>query len=247
MTTVTARIPRGFAVFPKRLLAEQGLFTVMIWGAFSVLMLVIPVVVSFFRPIEVSGWVIGLGIVQWYVLAIGCYVGGQYLELHVAHGQSRRSYLKSAFIFVPLFAAMVAALCIVTFFPEALIYHLAGWPQAVDGSHLYDHPLEVHLVFLHYWLIFTLYGAGGLFLGVAWYRGAYIGSLAIPFAVALSLIASVGMANRDGPLQFLVQEGLVPTEPNAWLATALHLLCVAVLFAVTWLCGRNVAIKKKAV
>ena len=246
MSVIATGRPAGFSIFPRRLLTEQGIFAGMIGAGLSLLMLVIPVVVSFFRPIEVSGWVFSHSIVQWFVLAICCYVGWQVLELHVTHGQSRASFLKSAFVFVVLYSAIVALLCALTFYPEALIYNLAGWPQAVDGERLYDSPLQTHLVFLHGWLTFALWGAGGLMLGIAWYRSSLIGSLSIPFAFALSWVAGVGMASADGPLQFLVHQGLVPAEPDIRLATLLHVLCVAMFFVVTWYCGRDVPIRKKA-
>ncbi len=246
MSAASQRIPAGYAVFPRRLLVEQGLFGTMLWAGFSLLMLIIPVVVSFFRPIEVSGWVFGQAIVQWYVLAIGCYVGWSVFELHVTHGQSRRGFLKSAFVFVVLFSGIVAALCAFTFLPEALIYNLAGWPQAVDEARLYEAPLEVHMVFLHGWLTFALYGAGGLFLAIAWYRSSLIGSLGIPFALLMAAVAGLGMASTEGPLQVLVREGVVPQEPDVLLAIVLHVLCVGALFTATWFCGRDVAIRTKA-
>ncbi|MBJ3783207.1 hypothetical protein [Devosia sediminis] len=244
--TTAQRLPKGFALFPKRLLVEQGLFAGMVWAGFSLVMLIIPVVVSFFRPIEVSGWGFGLGIAQWYVLAIGCYVGWQMFELHVMHGQSRRGFLKSAFIFTLLFSALVAALCVVTFLPEALIYGTAGWPQVLDDNRLYDGPFDFPMLFLHGWLTFALYGAGGLFFGVAFYRNSALATLCVPAVLAVSWIAGLGMASTDGPLQFLVREGVVPSEPNALLATVLHVLCVAVLFGGAWMFGRDAAIRKKA-
>lgn len=247
MTTSTAKkLPRGFDVFPRRLLVEQGLFAGMVWAGFSAFMLVLPIVVSWFRPIEVSGWSFGHAIAQWYVLAIGVYAGWQMFELHVTHGQSRRGYLKSAFIFMAMFSAIAAVLCAITFWPEALIYNAFDWPQAVDSDRLYDSPLQFPLVFLQGWLTFALYGAGGLFLGQAWYRNSTIGGLGILFAAAVSWVAAIGMASDNGPLQFLVHEGIVPREPEVWLAVPIHMACVAVLFAATWFCGRNVAIRKKA-
>ena len=246
MTVTPMKRPRGFDIFPRRLLVEQGYLAAMVWLGFSLTMLVIPIVVSFFRPIEVSSWVFAQSIVQWYALAICVYVGWHQLELHVAHGRSRSSFLKSAFIFVTGFSALLALFCALTFYPETLLYNLMGWTQNMDGERLYDMPLQSHLVFLNAWLGIALWGAGGLFLGVAWYRSTIIGSLGIPFAFALSMVAGVGMASTDGPLQFLVHQGLVPQEPNLLLALALHLLCIAALFLATWYCGRDVPILKKA-
>jgi hypothetical protein len=246
MTTSHPSLPRGFAVFPRRLLVEQGAFAAMVWAGFSAFMLVLPVVVSFFRPIEVSGWSFSQSIVQWYTLAIGCYVGWQMFELHVTHGQSRRGFLKSAFIFVVIYSAIVAALCALTYLPEALIYNIAGWPQTVDDERLYQSALQLPIIFLQGWLVFGLYCAGGLFLGMAWYRSSLLGGLAIPFAVAVSWVAAVGMASDNGPLQFLVQEGVVPDTPQLWLAVLLHAVCVAIFFVVTWYFGRNAPIRHKA-
>lgn len=246
MTTSTAKLPRGFALFPRRLLEELGIFTAMVWAGFSVFMLGLPFVVSWFRPIEISGWSFAQPIAQWYTLAMGCHVGWQMFELHVTHGQSRRGFLKSAFIFVVIFSAIVAALCAITFFPEAAIYNAMGWPQAMDIGRLYSSPLQFPQVFVQNWLIFCLYGAGGLFLGVAWYRNSTLGALGIPFSLALAAVAGLGLANTDGPLQFLVREGVVPSEPNAVLAVVLHAVCVAIFFAATWFCGRHMPIRKKA-
>lgn len=246
MSQSETRHPKGFDLLPRRLLVEQGIFAAMLWCGFALTMLAIPIVVSFFRPIEVSSWVFGQSIIQWYVLAIGCYVGWTVFELHVAHGQSRAGFIKSAFVFVLLYSAFIAVLYTVTFFPEALLYHLMGWTQGIDDARLYDSPLDVPMVFLNGWLSFALWGAGGLFLGLAWYRSSLLGSLGIGFALLLAGIAGLGMANLDGPLQFIVREGYVPSEPNAGLAFVLHVACVAVLFAASWYCGRDMSIRTKA-
>ena len=42
--TTAQRLPKGFALFPKRLLVEQGLFAGMVWAGFSLVMLIIPIV-----------------------------------------------------------------------------------------------------------------------------------------------------------------------------------------------------------
>ncbi len=237
---------RYFPLFPRRLFVELTSFTVFCWAAFSLVMLIIPIGVSFVRPIELSGWGLVQQVVNWYVLVIGIHVGWGALEQYVTHGQSRRSFLQSAAVFVVVWPLAIAAMTAVTFFPEALIYRMAGWPQAVREIQLYDSVLNVPMVIIQHWLTLMLWTAGGVALGLGWYRGTLAGSLAILLAMTMGGVGNLSMSRVEGMLGVLVREAYLPQEPQLWLAVLTHVLCTAVLLGFSYVIGRDVPIRQKA-
>jgi hypothetical protein len=64
---------------------------------------------------------------------------------------------------------------------ERAVYAVAGWPQALTQSHLYDTASNYPLIFLEFLLLFTVWTAAGAFAGAAIYRnGPANGLFAIP-------------------------------------------------------------------
>lgn len=247
MTAARASVSRHrhFPLFPKRLFIEQAQFGLLCWALFSLVMLVIPIGVSWFRPIDSSGWSIVQQVLNWYVLVIGVHLGWSGFAQYVTHGQSRRTYLQSAGVFILAFALLAAVLSAVTFLPEALIYATAGWPQTVHEGQLYDNVLNVPMVVIQHWLTYVLWMSAGLALGIGWYRGTLTGSIAILLSLAMGGLGNLSMCRTEGPLGFIVREGFLPQEPQLWLALLVHLGGAAVLFAFSLRVGRDVPIHKK--
>lgn len=245
MAEASAQKARRFPIFPRRLFNEFVVFGALCWAGFALVMLLIPIGVSFVRPIEFSGWSMVQQVIAWFALFIGFHVGWGGVEQYVTHGQSRRTFLKSVAIFVFAWSAAMAALSAATYFPEALIYNIAGWPQQILGIAPYDNVLHTPLVFLDTWLTLALWTAGGFALGIGWYRGTLAGTVSILLCLLMAGLSGLSSAQDEGPLGFLVRESVLPQEPQLWLALVVHLACTAALLAFSWWAGRDVPIKKK--
>ena len=62
------------------------------------------------------------------------------LPVYVAHGRTRHEFLRAMTVFVPVAAAMVAALLTLGLALEAVLYRVMDWPQRVPAERLFDAP-----------------------------------------------------------------------------------------------------------
>ena len=246
--TANARTRRETTLprFPKRLLEEHIGLALLVWAGYATFVLLLILGVAAVREIEISGWDQAAEAVRWYALFIGVHIGWSVLPLHVTHGQTRREFLAQAAMFVPIFAAVVSLLVTVTFAGETALYRLAGWSQDVDARQLFGSARELHLIFLQSWLVTAMWTAGGVFLGVAWYRSDGLGSLAIGLSVLLAGISGITVGSDWGPFGSVYEWFTGDQEVSRSVAVGNHLALLALLLGLTWLAVRDVPIRNKA-
>ena len=242
---ITPAATRREPLFPKRLFTEQAIFAAMVWAGYSVFVYVLTFVVSFFRPIEISGWDIAGEPAPWFAFAIGCYLGWTVLQLYVTHGGTRRGYFIQMVGFALAYAVVLAILFAITFWPEAGIYALTGWTHAPDDMALYASPTDVPMVLLQSVLVFGLWTIGGLYVGSSWYRGAIQGSLSIVVGLVAVSVSAFTMLAETGPFGWvgLVLRGMTGPVP----ATIAHIVMFVLLAGLAWLTVRNISIHGKSV
>lgn len=232
--------------FPTRLLREQVEFAALVWVGFTIFVFGVTLGVSFFREIEFSGWDMASQAVRWYALVIGVHLGWSELALHVTHGQTRRAFMGQAAIFVPLFAAALAAMSTITAALELGYYGLAGWTHAIGEGQLAGSGLDVLPLFVQSWLIVMLWTAGGLFMAVWFYRSDWLGAAAIPIAIFLSGLSGMAFSGDWGPMGRLYEWLFGARFISPPLGIGLHIAMVAGLLGLTWLAMRDVAIRPKS-
>lgn len=241
---MTTAIARREPVFPKRILLDQLIFSIMVWAGFAVFMFALTFIVSLVREIEVSGWNIGGQPARWFAFVVGIYIGWTVLQLHVTHGGTRKGFAIQALIFSVAYAALLGALFVLTFFLEAGYYGLMGWPQALHQPELYAHPLDFGMALIQWVMIFGVWTLGGLLIGVAWYRNVILGALCIPLGLVAVSISTYTFSGEIGPMNWL--RAFVPPQPGAVPAIAAHLAIIAVFASLTWLAIRDIPIKNKS-
>lgn len=243
MTTLhdTRREP----VFPRRLFGEQALFALMVWAGFTVFALLLPVGVSLVRSIEVSGWNILAQPARWFGFVVGLYVGYSLFPLHVTHGGTRKGFMVQSLVFTLAYGALLGALVTLTFVFEAGLYGLMDWPQALHAPQLYTSPLDIGLVMLQWLMIMTLWVAGGIFLGAAWYRNGALGAVGIVVGLFIAGLSAMATGGDTGPHLWAYQQLFGETRPGRGEAVAIHAASIAVFFALTWLAFKDAPIHNK--
>jgi hypothetical protein len=98
-----------------------------------------------------SVWDPAATVVRWFALGYGLYLLNRLLPVYVAHGRTRREYLRSIAVFVAGAGAVVAALLTLGLALEAVLYRVMEWPQRVAPERLFDAPDQYPLIFLSYW------------------------------------------------------------------------------------------------
>jgi hypothetical protein len=249
MSVTAARTPahsRREPIFSKRLYSEQAMFAVLAWLAATVVVFGITSVVSFFRPVEISGWQIASQAVRWFCFAIGIYLGWSVLQLHVTHGGTRRGYWIRMLAFCAAYTPLVALLYTVSFLAESGFYSLLGWPHVMDERSLYSSASELPLVFIESLLLFTLFLLAGLFISAMWYRSGIMGGLSIVVGLVCANLSGYSLGNYETPFDLDWIEWLRPQEPSLVVALGFHIGMYLALAVLTWLAVRDVEIHSKS-
>ncbi|SMQ72851.1 hypothetical protein SAMN06295905_2140 [Devosia lucknowensis] len=243
--SITPTVSRRFPHLPLRMIGDYAIFAAMVAGGAVASIMLITVVVSFFRPIEASGWDIAQQLGNWFALGIAAHVGAREFWLYVTHGQTRRNFFGEASIFVAIFALVLAVFYSVGFWVEAPLYGVTGWPQLAHQPTLYTDVLALPMVLLESWLTYFLWGAAGLAIGAAFYRSLLWGSVMCGLCLFVAQLASLGLGQDAGPVGSLVRTGVVPAEPNLALAIAVHVVGGAVLLCGAWIAMKDAPIHNR--
>ena len=238
--------PRTEPVIPRRLIAEQVVFAAMVWAGFTIFMFALTFAVSLFRDIEVSGWNLAGQPARWFGFAIGIYVGYTLFPLYVTHGGTRKGFMAQALSFTIAYGVALGALFTLTFPIEAGYYAIMGWPQALSNPELYSSPLDLPMVLLQWVLIMTLWVAGGVFMGGAWYRHPLFGGLAIVIGIFFVGISGVAIGSGDGPFEWVYRQMFAGDRPGTLLAIIAHLASIAIPLGLTWAAFKDAPIHNKA-
>lgn len=239
-------ISRTEPLIPRRLLSDQAIFAVMVWAGFTVFMFVLTFIVSLFREIEVSGWNLAGQPARWFGFAIGIYVGHTLFPLHVTHGGTRKGFMAQVVVFVVAYGALLGALFTLTFPLEAGYYAIMGWPQALHGTELYSGAFDLPMILVQWVLIMTLWVAGGVFMGGAWYRNQAYGSLGIVIGVFFVGLSGMAIGSGDGPFEWAYRQLFTGTGPGAGVAVVIHMVSIAIMFGLTWLAFKDAPIRNKS-
>jgi hypothetical protein len=246
MTMTTFGIGRAEPAFPKRLFLEQAMFATAVWAGFMVFVLLLTIVVSLVREIDVSGWNLAGQPARWFGFVIGIYVGYTLFPLYVTHGGTRRGHAIRSALFTLAYGGLMGLLLTLGFPIEAALYAAMGWPQALHETQLFAGPLDLPMILVQWVLIMTLWVAGGLFIGAAWYRNPAYGAFAIVLGIFFAGISGMAIGGNTGPHLWVYQQLLGGEKPGTAMAVILHLASIAMLLGLTWATFKDAPIHNKS-
>ncbi|HEX2148838.1 MAG TPA: hypothetical protein VHI31_01495 [Actinomycetota bacterium] len=223
--------------------------TFVLWIPFVVFVATLVGLVAFFGEIRTSGWEKAAQLPRWYAGAIGVYMTALYLPVYIAHGRTRTEFLKQAPLAMLVTTTVLSLLMTIGFALEYVAYRIAGWPQTLSSTHLFESPTEFGLVFVEFWLAFAVWIVAGTFLGAGFYRNPGLGFLLLPVALlAVTLIESSlgGNATVSALPPLLTLFDFIPQSGTVGRALATAAACTAIGWAITWLVARDLPLKAKA-
>ena len=226
----------------RLLFATHIPFLLLCWVVFAAAVLVLTFGIDLRATISWSVWDPAVGFVRWFALGYGVYFVNRMLPVYVAHGRTRREFLRSIALFVLVAAAMVAALLTLGLALEAVLYRAMDWPQRVETERLFDSPGQYPLVFASYWAMLVVWMTIGLLLAAGFYRSA--GSELVVIAVALAMVVVTGFGIGFNGLPFI---GAVVDLAAVPLAGSFG-LCLAGLLpgaALTWALVRDLPMRNR--
>ena len=227
----------------RLLYAPQLPFLLIAWVVFAAAVVVLTIGIHVLGTVNRSVWDPAVTIVRWFALGYGLYLVNRLLAVYVAHGRTRREFLRSVAVFVVGAGAVLAVLLTAGFALEAVLYRVMDLPQRVAPERLFDSPTEYLRVFLRYWAMLVIWTTIGLLLAAGFYRSG--GSELVVIALALAMVLVTGYGIGFNGLPFV---GAVVDVADLPLAGSLG-LCLAGLLpgaAVTWALVRDIPIRRTA-
>lgn len=186
-----------------RILLANCAFAFLVWVAFWALVTAITVVLGLTGRLTQSAWEVAAHLANWYALFVGVALIHEYMPLYLGHGRTRRQFAAEGAVTIALFAPFLAALLVISFLLESVLYGMADWPHALGRAHMFTEPTQVPLVFAEYLIELLAWTTAGAFMGAAFYRFRGNGILSIPVGVAMIAFAH-GAMGVDPWGQFLV-------------------------------------------
>jgi hypothetical protein len=118
----------------RLLFATQLPFLVIVWVVFAAAVVVLTVAIHVLGTVSRSVWDPAVTVVRWFALGYDVYLVHRLLPVLVAHGRTRREFLRSIALFVAAAGAVVAALLAAGFASRASCTGSwtcpSGWPRS---------------------------------------------------------------------------------------------------------------------
>lgn len=245
MTSTTQASDRW--VLARHRLRDDALGVVLLWAGFAVFVFTMVFTIAIFRPIEVSGWETGSQLPRWFAGGVGIYLTAVYLPLYIAHGFTRRESARQLTVATAGTLLVMSTLMTLGYAIERAVYAVAGWPQALTQSHLYDTASSYPLVFLEFLLLFTVWTAAGAFAGAAIYRNPANGLFAIPVGIVMIGLAEAVLNPGffEVVTAFAGWLGLDPGGVSVTASIVITLGCLAVALPATWWSVRDLPLRNQ--
>jgi hypothetical protein len=226
----------------RMLFAGQLPFLLLAWVVFAAAVLVLTFAIDLRVTITRSVWDPAATIVRWFALGYGFYFINSLLPVYVAHGRTRREFLRGLALFLVVGAAMVAALLTIGFALEGVLYRAMDWTHEVAPERLFDAAGPWPLVFLSYWAMLLIWTTIGVLLAAGFYRSG--GGELVVILLALAMVVVTGYGIGFDGLPFVAGVVDVADVP---LAETLG-LCLAGLLpgaAVIWALVRDIPLRNR--
>lgn len=247
-TTVAPESPRWTNRLPRLLLEEFLGLTVLAWAGFVVTIAGIIIGINIFDEITQSIWDFATQAPGWYALAIGFYLAHGKLPLYVSFGQTRREFALRGGVFIAIFVAVLAALMVVGFVLERILYRLNDWPQVIQDGHLFSAAsvTQVPTIFAEYALIFLVWTLAGALIGASFYASEEEGAYAVFVAIIAVSLVNIAVNASWGPTGRLVDRFFSPDSTPFLVSLLLYLVAVGGVGALTWRVVRDIPLRQTA-
>lgn len=240
MSNVAGRRAWSIARFPE---AGSMAMVVVLWLGFFLLIQLITAGISIYRTVDGSLWEPATQLPRWFAFGTGLWLTGVYLKLHVAHGQTRRGFMRKASVYLVAFAALLATLTMLGYLMELTIYRLAGWQQRFTRDYLlFDSATQVAPILFTYGLVYLVWTVAGALIAATYRRLNWYGLIVVaPFCLAIVVGIELAVGARYvAPLTMDIQ-----FTTSAPLALLLGIGGYAVGLAATWALVRNMPLSEE--
>lgn len=232
---MTARLP-----MLRVLLTAHVSFGFILWLPLMLLSALIVTGIGIWGEVDRSIWhYLATQAPRWFALGVGVDAINTYLRLNLAHGRTRRDFLRQLWPYLPGVAAGLAVLVTAGYQLERGAYALFGWNQRLAYPMLFGDTGNVLGILGTFTLVLMLWTLAGVLIAAAFTRGRLLGIVTIPFGLVLVAPSEV-LAGLNGSTLFelVTQTSVLPT-----VAVCLGLAVLGC--AATWGIVRDIPLRAK--
>lgn len=218
-------------------------FALIAWMVLMVVAALVTGGIAIWGNVDQSVWhYIATQVSRWLAVGLGFDAISTYLRMHVAHGRTRRDFLRQFWVYVVGLAVAFGVLLTIGYLVERGVYALVGWPHKLQAAALFDSSGDVLGIFGGLALMMLLWTIAGAMVHAAFTRNVLLGIVTIP--VGLLLISPTELlvgANGVPIFRDTVASWGLSTGATAGIAVA----CVAVGCATTWGIVRDIPMRPR--
>lgn len=156
-------------------------FTTIACAALLGVTLVAAFLISTWGEVDRSYWhYVATQFLRWIAFGLGVDAISTYLRMHIAHGRTRRDFLRQLFPYLIGLAGAFAVLAVGGYLIERGVYALTGWPPRTEDSPQVDSVADVLGYVGPFTLMLLLWMVAGVLLTAAFNRNLFLGLLTFP-------------------------------------------------------------------
>jgi hypothetical protein len=225
------------------LLTAHLSFALIAWSALVVLTAVVTAGATIWTQIDRSFWHYPATFAaRWFAFGLGVDAVTTYLRLHVAHGRTRRDFLRQLWPHLLVLSAFLALLVAIGYLVEGGVYALMDWPRQLPSPALFGTADNLPGVIGAFMLMFVLWAVAGVLLAAAFTRNFVLGLITVPFGLLIITPSELVAGTTAVPLiQDVMQAMGLPTA----MSIGLGLVGIVVGGAAIWGIVRDMPVRPR--
>ncbi|MBB4904159.1 hypothetical protein [Actinophytocola algeriensis] len=225
------------------LLTSHVSFLFILWLPAMLVSAAILAGVALWGTVDQSIWhYVATQVPRWVVLGLGVDAATTYLRLNLAHGRTRRDFLRQLWPYLAGLAVALAAMITIAYQIERGAFAMAGWHHRTPFATLFGDTGNVLGLLGVFTLMFLLWSIAGAMIAAGFTRNILLGFATIPLGLLIVAPSEVLVGLNGVPLFDTLTE---PLRFPLLTAVAVCLGGAVVGCAATWGIVRDIPVRAK--
>jgi hypothetical protein len=183
------------------LLTAHVTYVLVVWFGLLVLSALITTGVATFGDVNGSIWhQVATQGPRWFAFGLGINAITTYLRLHIAHGRTRRDFLRQLWPYTLGMAAAFALLVTIGYLVERGVYAIAGWSDELPYPAIFDTTGDFFGILGSFTLFLLLWTVAGVAVAAAFTRSILYGLLTVLLGLVVVAPAEFVMGVNGVPV-----------------------------------------------
>lgn len=235
---MTARLP-----LLRVLLTSHVTFLFVLWLPTMVVSAAILAGVGLWGTVDQSIWhYVATQVPRWVVVGLGVDAVTTYLRMNIAHGRTRRDFLRQLWPYFAALAVALAAMVTTAYQIERGVFAIFGWHHRLPFATLFGDTGNVPGLVGVFTLMFLLWSVAGVMIAAGFTRNMLLGFATIPLGLLIVAPSEVLVGLNGVPLFDTLTE---PLRFPLLTAVAVCLGGAALGCAVIWGIVRDIPVRAK--